>query len=206
LAAEITDLQQRTIPTLARALSSELPARESDLGRQVDAASSDLRQIPARTSEDERLNRNAQLKEQTYTALQQRFDQSRLAAEATVPDVRILDPAIVPQRPIKNTTPRLLLMGFVFGLGLGMVGAIVLDRVDPRVRYPEQVSRDLGLPILGAVPHLRTKEPAEVVEALRGLRLNVAHEFGAGPVVFTVTSPEPGDGKSFVSANLALTF
>jgi len=94
----------------------------------------------------------------------------------------------------------------VFGLGLGMVGAIVLDRVDPRVRYPEQVSRDLGLPILGAVPHLRTKEPAEVVEALRGLRLNVAHEFGAGPVVFTVTSPEPGDGKSFVSANLALTF
>jgi succinoglycan biosynthesis transport protein ExoP len=206
LEREIAELTQRTIPTLARALAAQLAMREGDLGRQVDAASADLRGIPGRTIAEIRLRRNAQLKEQTYTALQQRFDQSRLAAEATVPDVRILDPAIVPQRPVKNTAPRLLLMGLVLGLGLGLVAAIVLDRVDPRVRYPEQVSRDLGLPILGAVPHLRAKEPAEVIEALRGLRLNVTHEYGAGPIVVTVTSPEPGDGKSFLSANLALAF
>jgi len=98
-------------------------------------------------------------------------------------------------------------MGLVAGLGLGVLGAIVLDRADPKVRYPEQVSRDLGVPILGAVPHLRAKEPVEVIEALRGLRLNVLHEYGAEtPVLVTVTSPGPGDGKSFLSANLALTF
>jgi capsular exopolysaccharide synthesis family protein len=206
LVREIAELQQRTIPTLGRALAAQLAVRESELGRQVDAASADLRGIPGRTIEEIRLRRNAQLKEQTYTALQQRFDQSRLAAEATVPDVRILDPAIVPQRPTKNTAPRLLLMGLVFGLGLGLVGAVVLDRTDPKVRYPEQVSRDLGLPILGAVPHLKDKDPAEVVEALRGVRLNLIHEYGPGPLLVTVTSPGPGDGKSFLSANLALTF
>jgi len=207
LAAEITELQQRTIPTLARELSAQLATRESELGRQVEAASGDLRQIPGRSIEEGRLHRNAQLKEQTYTALQERFDQARLAAEATVPDVRILDPAIVPQRPVKNTAPRLLLMGLVFGLGLGMVGAIVLDRADPKVRYPEQVSRDLGVPILGALTHLRAKEPAEVIEALRGVRLNLIHAYGSpGPLLVTVTSPGPSDGKSFVSANLALTF
>src|SRR5204862_94154 len=123
-----------------------------------------------------------------------------LSAIESVPDVRVLDPAVVPQRPVKNTTPRLLLLGLIAGLGLGMVGAVVLDRVDPKVRYPEQVSRDLGLPILGVLPHLRTKEPAEVVEALRGLRLNVIHEYGtaeaAQPLIFTVTSPGPGDGKT----------
>jgi capsular exopolysaccharide synthesis family protein len=206
LMREIAQLQQRTIPTLAQALASQLAMRESELGRQVDVASADLRGIPGRTIEEIRLRRNAQLKEQTYTALQQRFDQSRLAAEATVPDVRILDPAIVPQRPSKNTAPRLLLMGLVLGLGLGLVGAVVLDRVDPRVRYPEQVSRDMGLPIIGAVPHLRAKEPAAVIEAMRGVRLNLTHEYGPGPVIVTVTSPEPGDGKSFISANLALSF
>jgi capsular exopolysaccharide synthesis family protein len=206
LVREITELQQRTIPTLARALAAQLAVRESELGRQVDAASADLRGIPGRTIEEIRLRRNSQLKEQTYTALQQRYDQSRLAAEATVPDVRILDPAIVPQRPIKNTAPRLLILGLVFGLALGLVGAVVLDRTDPRVRYPEQVSRDMGLPIIGAIPHLRTKQPAEVVEAFRGVRLNLTHEHGAGPVLVTVTSPEPGDGKSFISANLALAF
>ena len=99
-------------------------------------------------------------------------------------------------------------MGLLAGLGLGVVGAVVLDRVDPRVRYPEQVSRDLGLPILGAVPHLRTKDdPAEVVEALRGVCLNLVHAHGAaGPLLVTLTSPGPGDGKSFLAANLALTF
>ena len=208
LVAEIADLEQRTIPTLARDLAAQLAARETELGRQVGAASRDLRQIPSRTIEDARLRRNTQLKEQTYTALQERFDQARLAAEASVPDVRILDPAIVPQRPVKNTAPRLLLMGLLAGLGLGVVGAVVLDRVDPRVRYPEQVSRELGLPILGAVPHVRAKdEPEEVVEALRGVCLNLVHAYGAaGPLLVTITSPGPGDGKSFLAANVALTF
>ena len=206
LVGQIAELQQRTIPTLARSLIAQLSARESELGRQVDATSRDLRQIPGRGIEEARLTRGAELKEQTYTSLQQRYDQARLAAEATVPDVRVLDPAVVPQRPIKNTAPRLLLMGLLAGLGLGMFGAILLDRVDPKVRYPEQVSRDLGLPILGAVPHLRAKEPAEVVEALRGVRLNVLHEHATMPVVVTITSPGPGEGKSFVSANLALAF
>jgi capsular exopolysaccharide synthesis family protein len=96
-------------------------------------------------------------------------------------------------------------MGLLAGLALGVVGAIMLDRADPKVRYPEQVSRDLGLAILGAVPHLRAKDPAEVIEAMRGLRLNVMHEHGPGPLLVTLTSPGPGDGKSFVSANLALT-
>jgi succinoglycan biosynthesis transport protein ExoP len=208
LVAEIAELERRTIPTLARALAGQLATRETELARQVGAASRDLRQIPSRSIEDARLKRNATLKEQTYTALQGRFDEARLSAEASVPDVRILDPAVVPQRPVTNTAPRLLLMGLLAGLGLGVVGAIVLDRADPKVRYPEQVSRDLGLPILGAVPHLKSKDdPAEVVEALRGVCLNLVHAHGAaGPLLVTVTSPGSGDGKSFLTANLALTF
>jgi capsular exopolysaccharide synthesis family protein len=208
LVAEVAELEQRTIPTLARALAIQLSTRETELGRQVGAASRDLRQIPTRTIEEARLRRNADLKDQLFRAVQERFDQARLAAEASVPDVSILDPAVVPQRPVKNTAPRLLLMGLVAGLGLGVVGAIVLDRADPKVRYPEQVSRDLGLPILGAVPHLRDKDdPAEVVESLRGVCLNLVHAHGAaGPLLVTITSPGPGDGKSFLTANLAVTF
>jgi len=209
LIAEISELERRTIPGLAQALGAQLAVRETELGRQVDAASREIRQIPARSVEEARLRRAVRLAEESYNTVQGRFLEATLAAEASsVPDVRILDPAIMPQRPVKNTAPRLLLMGVLAGLALGVVGAVVLDRVDPRVRYPEQVSRDLGLPILGAVPHLRRdQEPAEVVEALRGVCLNLVHAYGAaGPLVVTITSPGPGDGKSFLAANLALTF
>jgi capsular exopolysaccharide synthesis family protein len=209
LLGEIAELERRTIPALAQALVAQLAQRQTDLGKQVDVASRDLRQIPARSVDEARLRRAVQLAEESYNTVQGRFLEATLAAEASsVPDVRILDPAVVPQRPVKNTAPRLLFMGLVAGLGLGVVGAVLLDRLDPRVRYPEQVSRDLGLPILGALPHLRRdQEPAEVVEALRGLCLNLVHAYGAaGPLLVTVTSPGPGDGKSFLAANLALTF
>jgi capsular exopolysaccharide synthesis family protein len=84
------------------------------------------------------------------------------------------------------------------------------------VRYPEHVTNDLGLPILGAVPHVDSgdkkrklgRSPNDTaVEAFREIRLNVSHAFGsAGPLLATVTSPGVGDGKSFITSNLALAF
>jgi capsular exopolysaccharide synthesis family protein len=85
--------------------------------------------------------------------------------------------------------------------------------MDQRVRYPEQVSDDMGMPILGVVPHLRTarkgvrdRDRIPVVEAFRGIRLNLLHAHGTGKVIVTITSPGSGDGKSFVASNLALAF
>ncbi len=90
----------------------------------------------------------------------------------------------------------------------------MLDRFDRRVRYPEQVSREMGLPILGVLPRLRSGrvgvaggDEAQVVESLRTIRLNLEHAYGtAGPLVTTITSPGAGDGKSFLASNLAVSF
>ena len=93
-----------------------------------------------------------------------------------------------------------------------MLGAVVRDRVDPRVQRPDQVTEEMGLTILGAVPHLsrrngdNAKGTAQVIEALRGVRLNTLHAHGTGPVLLTITSPGTGDGKSLVASNLALAF
>jgi capsular exopolysaccharide synthesis family protein len=92
--------------------------------------------------------------------------------------------------------------------------AIGLDRFDPKVRYPDQVSGDLGLPILGAVPFVPAMKagrvPAEAnhaVEAFREIRMNATYSFGpTRSMAFTISSAEAGDGKSFVASNLALSF
>jgi tyrosine-protein kinase Etk/Wzc len=70
----------------------------------------------------------------------------------------------------------------------------------------------MGLPILGVLPHVKDRKArpgdehvTQVIEAMRSVRLSLVHFYGGnGPVVFTITSPGAGDGKSFVSANLAL--
>jgi succinoglycan biosynthesis transport protein ExoP len=218
LAAEIATLEGQTIPALARGLARELATREAELGRRVDADSRNLRQIPPRVLEEARLRRAVTLAENLYTTLQQRYEEARLAEASTIPEVRILDRAVVSQRPVKNTASRIIVLGFLGGLGLAMLGAVLVDRVDPRVRYPDQVSRDMGLAILGALPHFPGRgngkgatqsvaDTAQVVEALRGACLNLVYAYGtAGPLVVTITSPGPGDGKSFLAANLAHTF
>lgn len=106
-------------------------------------------------------------------------------------------------------------MALVASLGVAVGLALVLDQLDRRFRYPEQVSSELGLAILGAVPackknragEISPEQAQQVVEAFRTIRLNLAHSYGvAGPVTLTVSSPGAGDGKSFVSSNLAVSF
>ena len=178
--------------------------------------------------EEARLRRAVTLAENVYTNLKQRYEEARLADASTIPDVRILDSAVAPQRPVKNTAPRLMLVALIGSFGLAVVGAVLLDRADPRVRYPDQVSREMGLPILGALPHFKGRRDgpgsggsrggeaksarphegvAELVEALRGTCLNLVYAYGAaGPMLVTITSPGAGDGKSFLAANLGHTF
>ncbi len=214
LASDVEELEQNTIPSLLSGLLAELDTRRTTLENRIEAASSDLRQIPERSIQEARLRRDVEVAENLYTTLQQAYEEARLAEESSTPDVRVLDEAVIPTSPVSNDAPRIMLMGIAAGLGLGLAGAILLDRMDRRVRYPDQVTTEMGLQLLGVVPHLKgvgngssAAEAAPIVEALRGIRLNLIHACGsASPLVVTVTSPGPGDGKSFVASNLALAF
>jgi len=212
---EVQTLLRNTIPTLARGLDSDLAAREEQLGRRADAAFGYLHDLPPLALEEARLQRDVTIAEQLFTTVQQSYNQTQLAAVSTLPDVRILDRATAPDRPDRNWTPLFACASFVVSLGLAVFGVIMLDGLDHKVRYPEHVTHQMRLSILGAVPrfdwrHLGNGKTAEaaapVVEALRGLRLRLSHAGGSGPLLVTVTSPGVGEGKSFLSCNLALAF
>lgn len=215
--ADLEHLENVEIPNFARGLAQALADRE----RQLDAAIGDrtrqLREVPAASADDARLQRTALLASELYSTLKQRYEEARLAAASTVADVRILDRASIARRPISDNRIPVVLFSFFASLGIGVAGVLVYDRLDPRIRYPEEVTRGMGLSILGTIPHLPLghagsdapdlEVAAEAMEAFRGLRLNLSYAYGAaGPLVTAVTSPGPGEGKSFVSMNLALSF
>jgi capsular exopolysaccharide synthesis family protein len=208
-------LREETIPEYAMALVNQLRSQESTLGTEMRGAEEDLRKIPAREIEEGRLAREAAAKTALYGELLSRYESNSLAEKSSQPDWTILDDAQPPQKPTSNTAPKIIMMAFLASLGAAVALAILLDLLDKRFRYPDQVSRELGLSILGAIPgikrsngrQLKAEEAAQVVEAFRTVRLNLAHSYGsAGPVMLTVSSPGSGDGKSLVSSNLALSF
>lgn len=211
LLTRIEDLRKRTIPQAIQALDATLSAQESDLGRQLSSSSASLQTIPSLAIDDARLLRDLSTAELTLQGTQSRYDEVRLAEVSALPDVKVFDRAVVPQRPVGTLAPVLIALAFLGSLGAGVIGAVLLDRTDTRFRYPEQVTADMGLSILGVVPRVSRengngRNAPQVIEALRSIRLGVQNAYGTGPMVLTISSPGSSDGKSFITSNLGLAF
>jgi capsular exopolysaccharide synthesis family protein len=212
----IASIRRVTVPTYAQALIRQLRIREADLDTRLNAASEELKGIPTRTIEEGRLQREMESARILFLTLQNRYEEANLAEISAIPDVQIMDAAKPATSPSKNQASLIILLGLAGGLGIGLGLAVLLDRLDKRFRYPEQASHELGLVILGAVPGIPkprggraapSEEMAQVVEAFRSIRLNLAHSFEPGaPICITVSSPSPGDGKSLIASNLGLSF
>jgi capsular exopolysaccharide synthesis family protein len=208
---EIDALETVVIPARIRDLSEELSTRITALDRDIAVRASDLESIPPRVQEEQRLIRELTQAEDRLTDLQARFDDNRLAEISSTPGVQVLDPADATQIPESQPGFFIMLFSLFGSIGLAGVLVLLLDRADHKLRYPSQITRGMGLNILGGIPRLkggrgkaRRESERELVEAFRSLRLNLDHGYGsAGPTLVTITSPDAGDGKSFVSANLA---
>jgi len=213
---DIKTLTEVTIPGIVKQLDSDLGVRERDLSGRVASRTEVLRGLPSRMLDDARLSRAATEAADLNAMVQQRYQEARLAQASSLPDVWVLDAAIPSQLPVGDKSKRIVAFGVAASLGLALLLVLVIDRFDPRVRYPAEVSRQMGLTILGAVPHLHarrengaiTPEAAEeVTEAMRGIRLAITHGGSVNrPLLITVSSPGPGDGKSFITSNLGLSF
>jgi capsular exopolysaccharide synthesis family protein len=214
LIQHVRDLRQTTIPTAVRAVIGNLNDAIARTDSEVKAGGQELQSIPSRSIEESDLRRKEQLQEKIVSDLMIAWQQARTREASALPDVTVLDPAVAPLNPDRNRSAVLIAMGAILGLGAGLALALLLDVTDKRVRYPDQVSAGLGLTILGVIPEIRrakgeqpsAEEAAQVIEAFRTVRLNLAHTVSQDRLMLTVSSPSPGDGKSLVAANLALSF
>lgn len=209
---DVARLEEIVIPATAGRLAAQIRMEEEQTEGQLAAASGELRRIPPRAIEEARLQRQVSIAGGLFTTLKQRYEEARLAAESSIPDVRLLDAATVPYAVVQSPI-LMILLGGAGGIGLGAGIAILLGIIDPKLRYPEQVIGEFGLPIIGAIAYVpsngRRSEQLvrQAAEAFREIRMSITE--GAQPdqpIVLTISSPESGDGKSFVALNLAMSF
>lgn len=215
LAEAVNMLKTKTIPDQASSLVTQLKDREIEFDRRIATTTEEMQSIPARTIEEMRLRRTVLVAEGLFATLKTRYAEAKLAEASASPDVNVLDSAVTPQNASKNTKPRLLATAILGGLVAAIALALLLDSIDKRIRYPEQATKDLGLSISGTVPVLPTggmaqqtpEQISQLVESFRTLRMNVINSNGQlQKISLAVSSPSPGDGKSFISSNLAMSF
>jgi non-specific protein-tyrosine kinase len=223
------------------AQGAELGTAEGDLENQAKAVQASIDEIngdivrlngrPPGLPEDQRLNQLAQATSrleslrQNLSSVQRQLQDLRISVARNFNSVRLVEPATTPGAPIE---PRPLLNAILAGLvGLLVAAAVVavIEYLDDTVKSPDDVSRAVGAPTLGAiarfepqggvtrrgrrgvVPRLLTSLDARspIAEAYRMVRTNLEFARSGRPnQTMLITSSSPGEGKSTTAANLAL--
>jgi receptor protein-tyrosine kinase len=148
-------------------------------------------------------------------ALSEQLDQLKLTQALQTGGAELVQPAGVPSSPSSPKTSRNVVLGLLIGALLGFGLALLLERIDRRVRTVQELERLYGVPILARIPRSQrlSKRRPEAIgaqtqegEAFRVLRTNLRYfNVDGGMHSLLITSPEAGDGKSTVARTLAMT-
>jgi polysaccharide biosynthesis transport protein len=112
------------------------------------------------------LKQEADSNRQLYDGLLQQLKEASLAAGLTSNNLRVVDRARVPQRPVRPNIPRIMEFALLIGLIGGAALALGLEALDTTVRTPEQAESASGLPTLSLIP-LRSASDRLVTDIAR---------------------------------------
>lgn len=149
------------------------------------------------------------------TDLNEQLDHLKLSQALQTGGAELVQPATPPSERSSPQPARNVMLGIVLGALLGLGLAILLERIDRRVRTVDELEELYGAPILARIPRSSrlSKRRTEAIgpqtpegEAFRVLRTNLRY-FNVDQNVrsILITSPEAGDGKSTVARTLAMT-
>ena len=166
------------------------------------------------------LKRHSEGERAMYEILLKRMKETDLSGELQTSNIRIVDPAESPTKPIKPRKKLNILLGIILGLGMGVGLAFFLEYLDNTIKSPEDVERYLNTPLLGVLEKVKDgkktgapeliahEDPRSVfAEAVRSIRTSVIFSIIDKPKkLIMVTSAVQGEGKSFIASNLATAF
>jgi succinoglycan biosynthesis transport protein ExoP len=214
---------------LSRAIESTAAMFEADFQtakRNDDEARANLVRQEAESLETDRfaveysnLERDLGINEHLLNNILGRMRETSMSSTIETQSARVVDRAAPALKPYSPNIPLNLALGFLGGLALGTAFAFFVAYIDDRVKSSFDIESVVGLPLVGIVPEIKRLEQPEkaqivvnnhdkqVVEAFLTLHssLRLKDESKRAQAIL-VTSTIPGEGKSFTTTNLALTF
>lgn len=237
---KLMDPLSRMQDLLGQALTLEiqiqsLKAKEDALDQIRDEYNRKLESLPGKELVLARLSRAKQVNEKVYMMLLEKYEEARISEAGKIGNIRIIDPARVPDKPIKPRKALNLALATLIGLSTGVLLAFHLGSKDRIVRTLADAGLVNATPLLGVIPDMKHDKKrnggyygrhngngddpmikTDVLrvhcrrsvsgEAYRVLRTNLRHANGGEPIkTIVVSSPGPSEGKTTTVVNLALT-
>ncbi|GAA4114264.1 tyrosine-protein kinase [Aquimarina addita] len=213
---QINSLRQGLLASLNGAKSS-ISISLNSLKTQDKYFSGKLYNAPQRQKELTAIGREQGIKEQLYLYLLQKREEAEITSHVTLSNARIIDEAsIMASKYVSPNKKMIYIAALFFGMLLPFLIIYLKDLFNTKISSREDLEKLLTIPILGAIPKLKSKKSkivvsgtsrSSVAEAFRILRTNLNFLMAGikkdtGKVLF-VTSTISGEGKTLVSSNLA---
>lgn len=189
-------------------------AQEASISDALEAAKAEVLDLSRRTVAYDSSKSELQAAQEVLKSLLSRSKETDVTAELKASNIHVIDPAVVPQRPVKPRKVRDILLGMLLGLGVAVGLAYLLEHLDNTLKTPEDVRAHLQAPLLGVVPDEPTQtlalsereEGSPFVEGYRVVRTALGYSWPeVQSRIVVVTSTAPGEGKTLTAVNLALT-
>ncbi|MGS2764935.1 GumC family protein [Sinomicrobium sp. M5D2P9] len=215
LDSQISGLRQSIKQTLANLKTSQTIAL-NDLRRQENLLNSKISNVPGQERRYRGIQRQQQIKETLYLYLLQKKEETAISLEVTAPNSKIIDSAYGSEEPVAPKKKIVLLASFILGLLIPFGVIYLKDLLDTKVQGRKDIEGKLSVPFLGDIPKSLSNDQtismdsrSSAAEAFRILRTNLdfmlANVDGGKAKKIFITSTVSGEGKTFVSMNLAGT-
>jgi polysaccharide biosynthesis transport protein len=200
---------------------------EQQTRKDFNAYKSEAEALNNKTIEYQMVRQEADQTRSLYDDMSRHLKESGLLAGLRSTNISVVDWAKASDKPAKPVALLYLVGSMALGLIVGVLTALLRDVTDTRIQDLREISRELGPAPICVLPYQREQaaltggtdwaaksalpalnSPRSLfVESLRSLRTSLMlSRSGAPPRSVLVTSPLTGEGKSFVSWNLAILF
>lgn len=212
---ELNNDRSRILQTLSSARAS-LVAERDNIQRLQRARAGELASLPPVDKGYQEIFREKEVKVNIYTFLLQRREEIALQKTLATNTARLIDDPLA-EAPVSPRKMLILAAALMFGLGLP-AGIIFLKRsLFPSFSTQEDLEHLTNVPVLGEICSRSKESKGEIVvgenvttpeaELFRLMRNNISFtRAGAESRVIMVTSAVSGEGKTFITANLAMTY
>lgn len=188
-----------------------LEAAKDNLSSTNNQFTSMLKTIPEKERELLSISRQQSIKNNIYTFLLQKREETALSFASAVADSRIIDKAETSDIPVSPKKNLIYLASILGAIALGFGFIYLKDMLDRTVQGRPEIEKYSDIPFLGEVVYDRTKTPIVIAE---GKRSFIAEQFRQLRTALTyvgineshkrilITSSISGEGKSFIASNL----
>lgn len=187
---------------------------KADLDREASRFSRRISDAPGQERQYVSIARQQEIKAGLYLMLLQKREENAITLAATANNAKIIDEPVAVGGPVSPKPKMIYMIALVLGVGLpvGIIYLIGLTKF--KIEGRGDVEKLTRLPIVGDVPLTAEKTGSIAVfenqnnlmsETFRNVRTNLQFMLGNGQKVILVTSTVSGEGKSFISANLAIS-